>query len=168
MRYIVLFLGVIICFAAVNNSPAKGNTLQHDCTLDEVEGVKTAHENDLCLIAKINDLQKKLLRVETGEIRPTEYELGKFLDPTDSTSSTGCIPGDKAHRGIRSRFVKFEEPFKSAPSVVLGITSLAVVGALRIHAYPYEITENGFHARIVTYCDTKVHGINVIWTAHGY
>ena len=159
-RYLAASLSLSLAMAGSASSQDTCTTVL-ECTQLAVEAAQLANE-------RLDVIESRIPKIQSGYIEPDAFEVSKFRDPSDSLGPTGCISGDAAHRGIRSRVIRFDESFSESPSVVLGVSELTSQGPVRLTASYSALSNEGFTARITTYCDTKVFDIKIHWIAYGY
>lgn len=91
-----------------------------------------------------------------------------------STSSVGAAGQGKSMATAKaigqlvySKYVPFGEPFTADPQVTTALTAIDASNAsnLRVLVLPMRISRQGFDLRVQTWGDTKLHFVQVTWTA---
>jgi hypothetical protein len=67
------------------------------------------------------------------------------------------------------RPVKFQQPTKTQPAVIMGLTHLdaGTEKNLRVRVEAVDITTTGFNAKFITWADSVTYGVMASWIAVG-
>lgn len=132
-----------------------------ECTQLAVEAAQIAND-------RMDAIEKRIPVIQSGAIVPTTDEIAEFRDKSKSIDANGrCISGSSSHRGILSRDVQFDAPYDAPPQVVLALKEFQSVGPVRVVVTHSNVTNTGFTARIITYCDTLMYDVQMSWIAIG-
>lgn len=121
-------------------------------------------------------IQEKVLEAVSTEIKKSNlfdsqagiFSINRRSYP-DLLDNTTCLSGNRGHRGAKNVTVSFPRPFKTAPTVSLGLASIDHYkeANLRILARASNITKNSFDVSMTTYCDTRISSASIYWLAIG-
>lgn len=109
-------------------------------------------------------------RIESGTIDVSHDKNYNLLYPVS------CPEGVAGMRGHVEQHIPFSKPFRKPPKVVIAINNIdqevvpgeqPSVNNLRVNASVMDISINGFHYNLNSWCKTKIHRIGASWIAYG-